>query len=89
MDNCEVYRGLADLAQTQELLGDAEAGRFWSLARQVAAGVEKTLWDRRRGCYCPAVAAGLGAGPGPNHPIRGAARRHPLPPGPALRNHGL
>ncbi|MGB9887130.1 MAG: hypothetical protein ACPLRW_09045 [Moorellales bacterium] len=222
MDNCEVYRGLADLAQTQELLGDAEAGRFWSLARQVAAGVEKTLWDRRRGCYCPAVAAGFaaranwrrfypdaacqlfpalydlipadsrraarlyarfnryhpgwvglkppdypwmllaycaglhgdsgraleklwqaweayvvpgseswhcaeaaffvrtatylllqyhhhhpaapeqsfrrpdyarpgapGAGPGPNHPIRGAARRHPLPPGPALRNHGL
>ncbi|MCR4419436.1 MAG: hypothetical protein QHH27_03065 [Clostridia bacterium] len=57
MDNCEAYRGLEDFAQALDLLGDGEAAYFRLWAQEIACGVEKSLWDRRRGCYRPAKAA--------------------------------
>jgi hypothetical protein len=53
MDNCEVYRGLADFAGLLDYLGDQEASFFHDRAKAVATGIEKSLWDARRTCYYP------------------------------------
>ncbi|MBC7347300.1 MAG: hypothetical protein H5U00_07575 [Clostridia bacterium] len=61
MDNCEAYRGLADFAELLCFLGDPEAAYFRARATEIARGVEKGLWDRRRRCYRPRKAAWFAA----------------------------
>lgn len=53
MDNCEVYRGLADFAELLEHLGDQDASLFNARAKAVAAGIERALWNSRKTCYHP------------------------------------
>ncbi|MDD4237443.1 MAG: hypothetical protein PHT62_02625 [Desulfotomaculaceae bacterium] len=53
MDNCEVYRGLADFARLLDFLGDQEASFFDARAKALATGIEKALWDSRQSCYHP------------------------------------
>lgn len=51
MDNCEAYRGLADFAELLHGLGDREASYFGSVAEEIAAGIERQLWNKRKLCY--------------------------------------
>jgi hypothetical protein len=44
MDNCEIYRGLADLAELLERAGDGDAREFEAAANRVANGVA-SLYD--------------------------------------------
>jgi len=53
MDNCEAYRGLSDFAVILERLGDPEASFFQAKAAEIAAGIEKNLWNRREQYYHP------------------------------------
>ena len=50
MDNCESYRGLADFAG---LVPGDEAPYFRGRARLIRDGVERVLWNPRRGVYLP------------------------------------
>ncbi len=59
MDNCEVYRGLADFAQLLEHLGDNEAGYFKNSAKTVAGGIERSLWNSRGRYYHPSKTSWL------------------------------
>ncbi len=62
MDNCEVYRGLADFAQLLDRLGDKEAGNYKTCAKTVAAGIENSLWNPRGHYYYPSKTGRLKAG---------------------------
>lgn len=53
MDNCEVYRGLADFATLLDYLGDQEASFFEARAKAVAAAIERYLWNSRSTRYYP------------------------------------
>lgn len=53
MDNCEVYRGLADFAGLLDYLGDQEASLFANRAKAVATGIENSLWNSRKDYYYP------------------------------------
>jgi hypothetical protein len=46
MDNCEIYRGLADFSMMLASAGDAEAKEFDDAARRVAAGIAE-LYDEQ------------------------------------------
>jgi hypothetical protein len=51
MDNCEAYRGLADFAALLQSQGDREASYFGSMAEEIAGGIERNLWNKRKSCY--------------------------------------
>lgn len=53
MDNCEVYRGLADFARLLDYLGDQEASFFQARAKVIATAIERYLWNARSACYQP------------------------------------
>lgn len=51
MDNCEAYRGLKDFATLLEHLKDRDAALCQEKADNIAAGIEKELWNPRSQCY--------------------------------------
>jgi hypothetical protein len=57
-DNCEVYRGLTDLAYVEDQLGHvSEARRLSSLAARTKAAIESVLWQPSRNHYADFVDA--------------------------------
>lgn len=53
MDNCEVYRGMADFTELLDDIGDLEAPYFRTKAEAIANGIQRVLWNPRGGHYYP------------------------------------